>query len=138
MADTLAFLHWVAEVDASDVEFVLAPARQKYEGPSLEGKGFKTGAFGEHDMWILDFDCCRRMEMNGNGVMQAARAFWRNDPFYPRPGTEGKKYWKLFRKRFEGVSEGMLQERSDQVRRLPTQLMDKVEETVGGWTKGAV
>jgi hypothetical protein len=27
MADTLAFLHWVAKVDANDIEFVLAPAR---------------------------------------------------------------------------------------------------------------
>lgn len=141
MADTLAFLNWMAGVDAADVEFVLAPTRDAYEGPSLKGKGFKTSVLGEHDLWILDFDCCRRMGVDGDGVMQAARAFWRNDPFYPRPGSgndQDEGYWKLFRNRFEEVSEGMLKGRSTEVRALPVQLMDKIEETVGVWTKSAV
>ena len=140
MADTLAFLHWVAGLDASDVEFVLAPSRVAYEGPSLKGKGFTAATLGEHDMWILDFDCCRRMDMDEGGVMQAARAFWRNDPFYPRPGSgnDDERLWKLFRRRFEQVSEGMLEGTGEEVARLPVRLMDKIEESVGVWTKSAV
>lgn len=85
MADALAFVHWQARVDANDVEFVLAPPRQDHRSRPAP---FESAALGSHVMWILDFDCCREMAMNEDGVDKAAKAFWRNDPYYPRPGNE--------------------------------------------------
>ncbi|CAG8292220.1 unnamed protein product [Penicillium olsonii] len=93
MADALAMMHWVARIDASDVEFVLAPPH--HNGHRIEN------LLGDHAMWLLDFDVCRDMSMDINGVEQAVKAFWRNDPFYPRPG---KALWKIFREQYLSTS----------------------------------
>jgi hypothetical protein len=53
MADALALMHWVAEIDANDVEFVLAPPR---EDQSSEKPVFQSECLRRHSMWILDFD----------------------------------------------------------------------------------
>jgi hypothetical protein len=81
MAEALALMHWDAGVDAGDVEYVLAPPRS-----SSSSSTFQSSFLGEHTMWILDFDCVRRITMDGAGVERACKAFWGNDPFYPRPG----------------------------------------------------
>ncbi|KAJ5923673.1 hypothetical protein N7454_008918 [Penicillium verhagenii] len=82
MAGTLAVMHWVGEIDGNDIEFVLAP-------PSNSARNSKdsiiSNILGEHAVWVLDFDLCRSMTMDLNGVEQAAAAFWSNDPYYPRP-----------------------------------------------------
>lgn len=98
MADGLAFLLWVAEIDACDVEFVLArprPGPQPQPQPPLEDDGdgddtdtFTSSALGVHALWILDFDCCKKLPMTSEGVKIAAERFWRNDPFYPNPNTK--------------------------------------------------
>ncbi|PGH05119.1 hypothetical protein AJ79_06867 [Helicocarpus griseus UAMH5409] len=55
MAEALAMMHWYAEVDGNDVEFVLAPVPS-----SREVKGI-SNVLGTHVMWLLDFDCCKGM-----------------------------------------------------------------------------
>ncbi|KAI0457403.1 hypothetical protein F5B21DRAFT_521237 [Xylaria acuta] len=80
MAKALAFMHWSAKVDANDVEFVLAPTDRSFSD-------MYSSALGDHSLWILDFNYCRPMTMDVAGLHQAMRAFWRNDPFYPRPGS---------------------------------------------------
>ena len=87
MAQALALMHWVGEVDGNDVEFVLAPS----------DNATMSNVLGDHSMWILDFDLCRNMSMDEDGVKQASIAFWRNDPFYPRPGKD-PELWNAFRK----------------------------------------
>src|SRR6266480_2827473 len=60
MAEALAMMHWIAKIDANDVEFVLAPPRkgtQSFSSPSL----------GAHCLWILDFDCCHPITMDKDG-----------------------------------------------------------------------
>ncbi|KAK9860817.1 hypothetical protein MYU51_006113 [Penicillium brevicompactum] len=101
MAETLATMHWVGEIDGRDIEFVLAPSSEN---------GFKmnTTVFGEHSIWVLDFDCCRSMEMSEDGVAQAVNAFWRHDPYYPRPGKD-PLLRGAFRERYIQASEGLRQ-----------------------------
>lgn len=81
MAETLAMMHWIGEMDGNDIEFVLAPPTQDFSpnestatspppGPRVE-----SDALGCHSMWVLDFDLCRRMTMDSNSVEQAAAAF---------------------------------------------------------------
>ena len=127
MAETLAFLFWRVGVDANDVEFVLAPPREMVSSQSLETAEvgsvgsvgcpviIESDVLGPHILWILDFDCCRSMSMDEEGVKQAARAFLRNDPFCPRPGREDvrdQKMWNVFKEVFmkcssELVNDGM-------------------------------
>lgn len=122
MADALAMMHWYGEIDANDVEFVLAPPRNSTH---------PTSSFlGEHTMWMLDFDCCRPMSMDDQGISQAATAFFRNDPFYPRPSADGSSdqaLWNVFRLRYLQTSSHIL---TDDAQRLPLPkaFINKIEE----------
>ncbi|KAK2754774.1 hypothetical protein FQN54_006667 [Arachnomyces sp. PD_36] len=111
MAETLAIMHWDAKVDANDVEFVLAPVRS-------ESCSLSNGALGQHGMWILDFDCCRDMPMNSEGVDQAVAAFFRNDPFYPRPGSHDGS-WEVFRDQYLQTSFDIIRQANNEDTRLP-------------------
>ncbi|KAF4964383.1 hypothetical protein FSARC_7682 [Fusarium sarcochroum] len=130
MAEGLAFLHWVARIDANDVEFVLARPRPRTN--SHPHSQFDTSILGPHSMWIIDFDCCDPITMDKEGVETAAQSFWRNDPYYPRPGSDNyfdQKLWAIFRVHFLQTSEGILEnETPSSVRGLPSLLMDKIVE----------
>lgn len=90
MAETLAILHWVGEMDGNDVEFVLAHRYVPTQSNVM------LDALGEHIMWLLGFDVCRQMSMDEAGVRQAVTAFLRNDPFHPRPNDQ-PGLWEVFR-----------------------------------------
>ncbi|PWY61901.1 hypothetical protein BO83DRAFT_373420 [Aspergillus eucalypticola CBS 122712] len=94
MGEALATLHWLGEVDGNDVEFVMAPPPFHEEEPNTNTI---TNVLGRHTMWMLDFDLCRYLPMSDAGVQQAVTAFWRNDPFYPRPQS---KLWANFREQY--------------------------------------
>lgn len=124
MAEALAMMHWVARVDANDVEFVLAPPRKGEE------KCFQSQVIGDHCLWILDFDRCRDMALSEEGIEQACAAFFRNDPYYPRPGRgndEDRRLWAVFRERFLEVSRGIFGKGNGDVR-FAEMLMDKIEQ----------
>jgi len=139
MAETLAELYWRAHIDANDVEFVLAPPAPPQSPPKVSNNNtnkeettgiikkatptnttaatdsdptiIESEVLGRHCVWILDFDCCRIMSMTESGVEQAVMAFWRNDPFCPRPGREeikDQELWDTFKERFLEVSEEMV------------------------------
>lgn len=142
MADALAFLHWAAKIDANDVEFVLARPRDTPTAttrPTIGGREFTTGALGPHAMWILDFDCCKALDMNREGVEVAAQRFWRNDPFYPNPDCkcpEDDRLWRVFRDRYLDTSGSFLHDECDEIRRLPEMLVARIVETVGAYKRG--
>jgi hypothetical protein len=156
MADALAFLYWTAKVDANDIEFVLARPRQSRDlsmgnadssvaaGPGIGVRPFFCKTFGKHEMWILDFDCCREMAMDEEGVKRAAQCFWRNDPFYPRPCSASglddgdRRRWELFSARLLETSRGILQSESEEIRGLPESLMAQIVKDEARWSKGAV
>jgi hypothetical protein len=112
MAEALAVMHWRAGIDGNDVEFVLAPpshgTSDPGDGPATKellprnesfhnGESVVTNVLGAHAVWVLDFDLCRPMPMNEQGVQQAVTAFYRNDPYYPRPQS---LLWGVFRERY--------------------------------------
>ncbi|PYH83239.1 hypothetical protein BO82DRAFT_332101 [Aspergillus uvarum CBS 121591] len=90
MGEALATFHWVAKMDANDVEFVLAPI-------SNDGTNIITNILGTHSMWVVDFDLCHFISMDLKGVQQAVEAFFKNDPFCPRPHTA---HWPAFRDQY--------------------------------------
>ncbi|KAJ5180856.1 Protein of unknown function DUF3669 zinc finger protein [Penicillium capsulatum] len=147
MAETLAMMHWIAEIDGNDIEFVLAPPDRSHAGYPFSDKneqGFsKIGLQIEsqllhtHRMWVLDFDLCRDMAMDLKGVEQAAIAFWRNDPYYPRPDKvleNDRSPWAIFREHYIQPSEiyiGIVVEEPLEVERrgaLSKQFIELVEQ----------
>ncbi|KGO43443.1 Protein of unknown function DUF3669, zinc finger protein [Penicillium expansum] len=128
MAETLAMMHWVGEVDGNDIEFVLAPP--------CKGSPFKmeSNILGDHSMWVLDFDLCRRMTMDPKGVEQAAAAFWSNDRYYPRPGLERDlSLWIVFREHYIQMSETCIEivnesDEAERRRALSRQFIHLVEQ----------
>lgn len=134
MADALAMMHWYGEIDANDVEFVLAPhpnpTHPSSPSPSPSPNESTSSFLGEHSVWMLDFDCCRPMSMDEQGVKQAVTAFFRNDPFYPLPSAEGSRdqaLWEVFRLRYLQTSSNILVDDS-QRRLLPEAFIREVEE----------
>ena len=95
-AQTLAMVHWLAEADAGDVEFVIASPRELGQAGMAD-----DGALGEHVLWLLDFDLCRAMDVTDGGVRQAVRAFFQNDLYCPRPGLP---LWHEFRTTYVDTS----------------------------------
>lgn len=89
MAETLAILHWAGEMDGNDVEFDLA---SRYESTQ---SNVISNALSEHITWLLDFDVCRQMSMDEDGVRQAVTASLRNDSFYPRSNDQSR-LWTVF------------------------------------------
>jgi hypothetical protein len=117
-------MYWGAGVDLDDVEFVLAPPR------SMSSPTFLSEYLGEHVMWILDFDRVKHMSMDGDGLEQACAAFFRNDPYYPRPGgTEAAddELWEAFKARFLETSLRVLGKGSSHLD-LPQTLMGMIEQ----------
>ncbi|RYN17666.1 hypothetical protein AA0120_g3495 [Alternaria tenuissima] len=124
MADALALMYWGAGVDVDDVEFVLAPPR------SMSSPTFLSESLGEHVMWVLDFDRVKHMSMDENGLEQACAAFFRNDPYYPRPGgaeAADGELWEAFKARFLGTSLEVLGDGSPHLD-LPQMLMGMIEQ----------
>lgn len=129
MAEGLAFLHWVARIDANDVEFVLA--RSRSTSHSHPNSPFDITIFGTHLMWIIDFDCCNPVTMDENGAATAAECFWRNDPYYPRPGstdTSDQELWCAFKNHYLEVSGEILKKEEQSVKNLPKLLIGIIEE----------
>ncbi|KAK3341931.1 zinc finger protein-domain-containing protein [Lasiosphaeria hispida] len=141
MADALAFLLWEAQIDVCDVEFVLARPRSNTgdSQPHLGSRSFTPGVLGPHSLWILDFDCCRKLSMDGEGVQLAVERFWRNDPFYPTPDTrcgEDVKLWDVFSDRFLETSRRIMEGKDEAMRQLPRQFISRITKTIGVYTKG--
>ncbi|KAM7198932.1 Zinc finger domain containing protein [Naviculisporaceae sp. PSN 640] len=125
MADGLAFMLWVCETNAAGVDFVIArprPVANTGKDLSVGTKTFtasgKEGILGEHEMWILDFDCCKRIFMTPEGVEEAVENFWGKDPYYPNPKTAKKDerdavLWKVFKERFLETSEKVMRLKCD-------------------------
>ena len=104
MAEALATLHWKLRIDGADVEFVLGAPRDTIDDDS----GFDR-PLAEHPLWMLDYDCSRPIAADETGLTAIARAFWRNDPYYPRPSTsEGdlrgdQRLWAIFSAEYRRV-----------------------------------
>ena len=159
LAEALATCFWTAGIDANDSEFVfgLPPlssshkldveARSQFSetqrGPDARMAGARVFGFlgAEVMLWMLDFDCARYMPTNEQGVQQAVDAFWRNDPYFPRPWTNNytnadRRSWELFKGKFLEESEKILRPKEtvrDEWVDFARLWVDKVEEE--GWRR---
>ncbi|KJK80740.1 hypothetical protein H634G_03889 [Metarhizium anisopliae BRIP 53293] len=138
MAEALATLHWQVRTSGNDVEFVLGARRG--------GEGDADMPLEEHAVWMLDFDCSRPIEADDSGLESIARAFWRNDPYFPRPGSaldQGRELWDIFAAEYRRV--GMEAARAyrrdgedvESLCALVEGALERIEETKGKWMAGA-
>ena len=156
MARTLAVMHWDACIDADDVEFVLGSSRTSIthgafnlcdltggEGPicTLEEVDIHTHGIS---MWVLDFDKCQRIRVHGGewelpsaeaertqGLEMAVAAFFRNDPYYPRPlssNAHEQRLWRTFRDAYRKIGRLLLKDERPGVRELPDRFITMVED----------
>lgn len=154
LASALAKMHWIAEVDARDVEFVIgsaqAPASPEVDGGAPPNEYIPLSAWElEHmepntfteplvhsksplRLWLLDFNQCRTMSMDEEGVEKAVHAFRVNDPYYPRPPVDGDdngedaQLWQHFCATYLTVSDRILRN-TQHGRFLAATFIEKVE-----------
>ncbi|KAJ4258166.1 hypothetical protein NW762_008307 [Fusarium torreyae] len=93
MGQALAIIHWAANVDGYDIEFVLG------------SEASDSGGYAAR-MWVLDFNLCSRFESSAATlhpdtiVDQLVIAFYENDPYYPRPCVDSEpeeQLWNAFK-----------------------------------------
>ena len=118
MADALAVLHWRANVDGNDVEFVLgrsptylmAPSSNEIEKADKESDIFCGLYPQKHGIstWLLDFNMCKEFNVQDPRTLELlTKAFWFNDPYYPRPVSTDEadvRLWKVFAARYLATS----------------------------------
>ena len=140
MADALAILHWRANVDANDIEFVLGSSPRVTSVPSAaewwtadpDGAIFanrvELNGRSLH-IFCLDFNLCKHFKIDdidvGSTIKLLANGFWFNDPYYPRPASQhsaDKKLWGIFRARYLSTSESL-----NGGSKLPQLFMDALE-----------
>ncbi|KAI9868494.1 MAG: hypothetical protein M1813_005938 [Trichoglossum hirsutum] len=147
MAGALAVMHWRVRIDADDVEFVLGSAPQRSTIPALckpltpadidsmpENTSTWASSFENFKrrtvhMWMLDFDRCKDMPMDRKGVMQAVAAFFKNDPYYPRPNEQDsldQQLWATFRDNYLKTSFELIGNGPE--KNLPTVFISEVVE----------
>lgn len=144
MAKALAVMHWEARIDADDVEFVLgssptfsAPVReldlavilamQKPTSTLNLTNSAPNFCRRQVHMWLLDFNLCSSISMDEEGVDKAVKAFYKNDPYFPRPLAEASRdqqLWKTFRDQYLRASDKVLGNGPE--RDLPSRFIEKV------------
>lgn len=135
MGEALATLHWEVRTDGADVEFVLGAPR--WDGTGSEDEVDDSLDLGKHPIWMLDFDCSRPVKADEPGVEAMVRAFWRNDPYFPRPHQpeeRDQRLWDTFAAEYKRtgikiVETGQRQgESADDLRRLVHRIVQRIEE----------
>lgn len=146
MAIGLAIVHWQAQVDGMDIEFVLGSAAtikselgKAYEGDTLpHSVKFLNFEKRSIHLWILDFDKASRIEININDVdKKLVPAFLGNDPYYPRPDVD-EDLWNEFCSAYLKASKLILKSKKAGKAdlKLPRRFLDKVMEKINeheGW-----
>ncbi|KAK7432964.1 hypothetical protein QQZ08_000435 [Neonectria magnoliae] len=132
IAEALAVVHWDANVDAYDVEYVCTV--EYVLGSEAETIPTQARAADTDFMkspiriWVLDFNLCSRWEeaicweQPEALVDQLVIAFFENDPYYPLPLVdEDKQLLNAFREQYFSAAEKILTRRDERLRGLPAQ-----------------
>ena len=134
IAEALAVIHWEAEIDGRDIEFVLggSPTVLKDYTVKCDTQPQDTEMScnfqrREVKLWVLDFNQCRPMTMDASGCQKAAAAFWDNDAYYPRPtSTQETELWDRFELVYLETADAVLEDKF-KLKGLPKQFLDAVK-----------
>ncbi|KAH0497595.1 hypothetical protein TgHK011_004889 [Trichoderma gracile] len=137
VAVSMALLHWGAKVDGRGVKFVLGgscemTSRPEITLPSSQGTGDLGSSSSSNagcssaacqqvtrrttKLWLIDFHRVRPMTMDNEGLANASRAIWFNEPYFPRPLQSlqiQKKAWNAFVMSYIAASDKILKENNE-------------------------
>ncbi|KAF2848261.1 hypothetical protein T440DRAFT_536958 [Plenodomus tracheiphilus IPT5] len=153
IGEALAMMHWACHLDANDVEFVLGSAPEYTAEPALiltkplsiqQVSSMKpnTSTWNAHladfkrrttHIWMLDFNRCAEFQPGQSGLQQLVHAFFRNDPYFPKPLAalvRDQQLWTCFRKSYEHTSDLCFQSDKSEARhsQLPKRFVEMVVE----------
>ncbi|KAI4163778.1 MAG: hypothetical protein LQ342_002551 [Letrouitia transgressa] len=125
----LAIMHWQAQVDAMDTEFVLGSSPTwNNERQDINPINFKCR---EVHLWMLDFDKSTAIDLTAEHVRKRlVPAFLGNDPYYPMPKDEA--LWSEFCSAYLKASEIILSAKGvdKETMTLPQQFLASVLKQV--------
>jgi hypothetical protein len=104
----------------------LPPGQRTTWEANWDIKDFKTRVT---HLWLLDFNRCKKINRDASGVSKAVRAFFANDPYYPRPCSNielDRKLWTVFASRYLERSAEFFDDSKDEDRELPRHFIDSV------------
>ncbi|KIX97021.1 uncharacterized protein Z520_07135 [Fonsecaea multimorphosa CBS 102226] len=143
MAIGLATLHWDAQVDAQDTEFVIGsstakPFRSDNPDPGSNKRpvsSMDNFTQRETQLWMLDFDKCSEVDLDSKDPMSDVVnkylvAVTGNDPYFPHPRLD-PDLWRHFRKAYLKASDFIIRTRprlKRHVSKLPTMLIEQWEQ----------
>ena len=137
MAIGLAIMHWQAQVDGMDVEYVLGSSATRDSEPqrgyddvlapphTVKAISFKRKAV---HLWMLDFDKATTIDFKERDVdKKLVPAFLGNDPYYPRRQVD-EELWDEFCSSYLEASEVILLRKGvdEDVLRLPQRFLGEV------------
>jgi Zinc finger protein len=136
----LAILHWEAQIDGMDTEFVLGSSAtwdnepNGSEDESSPPDTDKVINFNRREihLWMLDYDKATAIEMTEEDIKKKlVPGFLGNDPYYPMP-TVDEELWDAFCGAYLKASDIILRAKGvdKKVRTLPQQFLDSVVEQV--------
>ncbi|KAJ5100001.1 zinc finger protein-domain-containing protein [Penicillium argentinense] len=153
IGEALAIIHWSANVDAYDIEFVLgSEADSKYSHDVLADLNLtsrQVAAMPPHTdlesiisvnflrrttrLWIIDFNLCHSWDedtaLNHPEALieQLVESFFENDPYYPLPLVNTypeKELWELFSSSYITKASKVLHEKDRRLACLPQQFIN--------------
>jgi hypothetical protein len=134
MAQGLATLHWGLRANGANIEFVLGAPRRR------DDFEHRVTPLGLHLVWMLGFDLCEPIRADEAGLESIARAFWQNNPYFPRPDSAwhlDQDLWRTFADEYRRVGTYIVQnfpQRGENVGRLAALVpaaLTKIVETRG-------
>ncbi|KAL8820833.1 MAG: hypothetical protein Q9223_001025 [Gallowayella weberi] len=142
IAIALAVIHWQAQVDAMDAEFVLGSSCNKPDEPrtwmppddeeepyDVHVLDFATRSI---HLWVLDFDKAKKIEPTKNAIHEnLVPSFIGNDPYYPRPDID-YDLWVRFGNTYIKASRIILKRKGakSSMLKLPQMFLDAVEAKI--------
>lgn len=132
MAQALAMLHWLGELDANGVKFVLGSPRSSNTVDSIST--VNCPVLDLHAIWVFDFESCRHITMDEKGLDRAVSTFLDSDPYYPRPSSD-VVLWEVFEDFYITSSRQILKYRrlqGDKIQEdLPDRFISKLVQRLG-------
>ncbi|KAM5384618.1 hypothetical protein ACJZ2D_001363 [Fusarium nematophilum] len=140
IGEALAIIHWAANVDGYDIEFVLGSEAAISPTGNIQPSTIPRFSDTAPDakkralrLWVLDYNLCSRWEEKVGWeqpdalIQQLVMAFFENDPYYPLPLMEDEldqSLWLTFTDQYLRKAEEILASKDTRLQSLPVKFIE--------------